>query len=507
MATVSDLNPIQFWPTGTESYNEKAICGVYSECFCQLFVSGDPITIQLSSPNGGQFELRLLDDSVLQDSIDFVEVTDKVYEADTNLSTATITMVNGRVQSATFLFDSVTLNVASSATIGAGDFDAFHGAVSGYAVTDDVVTYVDVNCSDLSGGVLLNYSLWDAAKSSSVNITPIPITRNGTYKLTKAGTSITPAYIEIILDNGTSGTVSSWSVEPIDTSQKQLKIFNASQIEALAGFENRGTDDATWTITTNLTTTTTGLETTNYAVGEWATFSDSAGTIHTIDYNIEEISGNGGDNLTFYIMDINYNVIGTSATIASFGGTRVQGTASITTYADGAFVACIYTGFNAIFHIYTLVGDTGEELYHSDCIKILEDDDCTKLLTYDNTTDFDGMVFETSGSPSGGPFSVRVPAIFYKENNPEEHEDHELSNGVIVTLRQKIQQKRLLELGYMPNYMHRKIQKVLMCDSVLIDGEYWKKRDEYEAENINRYGLKRGQVWLTDYDSVKKNTP
>lgn len=156
----------------------------------------------------------------------------------------------------------------------------------------------------------------------------------------------------------------------------------------------------------------------------------------------------------------------------------------------------------------TISSDSEEiELLHSDCISVKDLHDCTELITYDNTVNFDGLVFETSGSPSGGPFYLRVPAQFWKENNPQTQEDHELSNGEVVTLRQTIQEKKLLELGYMPNYMHKKLQKILMMDSILIDGEYWKKRDEYESENINRYGLKRAKVWLTKYDSVKKNTP
>ncbi len=140
----------------------------------------------------------------------------------------------------------------------------------------------------------------------------------------------------------------------------------------------------------------------------------------------------------------------------------------------------------------------------SDCLDIRSTQDCTILLVYENTSDFDGIDYE-NGSP-GPSFQVRIPAIFFEEDNPQEQEDLELSNGVIVTLRQSIVEKRKLETGFMPNYMHRKLQKVLMHDSVYIDGDYWKKRDSYDPNPVKKYNLKTASVLLTKYDSVEKNT-
>lgn len=144
------------------------------------------------------------------------------------------------------------------------------------------------------------------------------------------------------------------------------------------------------------------------------------------------------------------------------------------------------------------------ELLKSDCIDLRETHDCTVLVEYENTSDFDGINYE-AGSP-GPSFQLRIPAIFFEEENPQEQEDLELSNGVIVTLRQTILEKRKLEIGYMPNYMHRKLQKVLMHDSVYIDGDYWKKRDAYDTSPVKKYNLKTASVLLTKYDSVEKNT-
>ncbi len=142
-------------------------------------------------------------------------------------------------------------------------------------------------------------------------------------------------------------------------------------------------------------------------------------------------------------------------------------------------------------------------LAQSDCIDLRTEHPCTKLITYTNSVDFDGIVYET-GSPVPY-FYLRVPAMFYQEDNPQTEEDMELANGEIVTTIQKLQKKRVFEIDYVPNYMHKKIQKVLMHESVTIDGTQWKKRDAYESEPVKKYNLKTASVLLTKYDSIIRN--
>jgi hypothetical protein len=141
-------------------------------------------------------------------------------------------------------------------------------------------------------------------------------------------------------------------------------------------------------------------------------------------------------------------------------------------------------------------------LAQSDCLDIKTDHDCTVLLEYTNSEDFNNIVYETSPTSE---YKLRIPAQFWKEDNPMEQEDSELSNGVIKTRRQTITQKRYLEIGYLPNYMHLKTQLALMHDSLTIEGSQWKKRDAYESESIKRYPLKMANVWLTLYNSIDDN--
>lgn len=140
----------------------------------------------------------------------------------------------------------------------------------------------------------------------------------------------------------------------------------------------------------------------------------------------------------------------------------------------------------------------------SDCIQVKELIACTLAIDYSNHKDFNNLIFEDlSPSPT---FRIRIPAKFFMEDNPAEQEDTELSNGEIVRLYNKLEERRKLEIGFVPHYIHRKIQMILMCDNVTIDRKNWIRRDTYQKTEGNRtYPLKRGEVWLHDKDFIREN--
>lgn len=391
--TISDANPIQFWATGVESYNEKAICGVYSECYCQIFELDDNIFTQVTGAAGRGLELRMYDESS-----DLLE---------------------------TFLFNEI-----SSGT---------------YSVAFDFRSYI-----------------------SSVDTTV-------QFKIYTQSDSIQD------FDSWTNfGSGTSWS-QPAGAGNPWVCLglnIGATSKYLVADFNSYSGDSYDFTFTWQKTTNTGFGELTAH-IG----LMDSGGNILVQ----QDFAKTGSD--TIYAEDV-----------------------TLLAPADGDRIAMWIDSSNQNSNnpdVQSLTINEGSdriEIFHSDCVDFRDSHECDLTIVYTNGTDFDGIDFE-SGSPSTGPFTLRVHAQFWKETNPQEEEDHELSNGTIVTLRQKIEEKRLLELGYMPNYMHKKLQKILMMDSILIDGDYWKRRDSYESDNINRYGLKKGQVWLTKYDSVKKNTP
>lgn len=179
-----------------------------------------------------------------------------------------------------------------------------------------------------------------------------------------------------------------------------------------------------------------------------------------------------------------------------------------------SFVPNTIIGSDTIKKIQLKVFHAGTELAHSDCVTIGGtvdygthtkdfDLDCQTDISYTNAQNFDGILYEQSPVPV---FSIALRANFWDDENPTERTDLELSNGEVVTLRAKLQQKVLLETEWMPPYMHLKLQKILMHDTVTINGEQYRQRDEYERGKSNKYGLSVGKVLLTKYDSVQRNT-
>jgi len=144
------------------------------------------------------------------------------------------------------------------------------------------------------------------------------------------------------------------------------------------------------------------------------------------------------------------------------------------------------------------------ELAKSDCISIKESHPCTTLVNYSNNSNFDGIVYADQ-SPNLD-FNLRIPAIFFEEQNTKESEDIELSSDEIVRLYDKIEEKRELRVGFMPHYMHRKLLLSLSHDFVIIDDKDWLLRDEYKKNEGNRhYPLRTATVLLTDKNFIKEN--
>lgn len=271
----------------------------------------------------------------------------------------------------------------------------------------------------------------------------------------------------------------------------------------------------------------------------------------TVNYEHEVLSGtiNGGTTLSVALYDADFNVIDSHDINTGTGNTSGNPTFDLDPegeqvvylgfrhYVSSAFSCTSRTLVDAltietnlypekiIYDLSFVPADLSPELCNkkvyfkvigdenrfTDCIDIRTSfpEKCLTEITYSNTKNFDNIEYEdVTPQPV---FTKIVEAQFWKENNPQEQEDSVLSNGQIITRRSEIQEKTLLELGYLPNYEHKKIQKILMHNYVVIpdvsgDEIQWKKRDPYETENIDRFPLKKASVWLTKYDSVEKNT-
>lgn len=291
--------------------------------------------------------------------------------------------------------------------------------------------------------------------------------------------------------------------------QVQLKIVAQDPaLGALSTFTNVGSG-TNWTTGANPSFNITGV----FGQTKFlhAPFIGVEGATYEFNYNIDVVdAGAILQDVTIYLLDSTYAGVGSQG-LGATGGGNFTGTASITPTGQVAYVAIGAllddSGVGSAqgdINSFSYVAQGDVIVKKSDCLDVKESHDCTKLIEYSNESDFDGIVYsDISPRPV---FYLRIPAILFEEDNPQEQEDLVLSNGVIVTLRQEIQEKRLLETGYMPNYMHKKLQKVLMHESITIDGDGWKRRDAYEPNPIKKYALKRASVLLTKYNSVLKNT-
>lgn len=139
-------------------------------------------------------------------------------------------------------------------------------------------------------------------------------------------------------------------------------------------------------------------------------------------------------------------------------------------------------------------------------IKELQNYGQTTLIEYSNTKDFDDKDFTSTGAV----FKIRIPGIFYQASDVMTEENLTLSNGAIVTLRNDITPKRLLEVDFVPDYIHTKICKILMHDIneiTLETGERtsWKKMDDYVKQPLTRYRQCMATCLLTQKQTVLVN--
>ncbi len=138
------------------------------------------------------------------------------------------------------------------------------------------------------------------------------------------------------------------------------------------------------------------------------------------------------------------------------------------------------------------------EMYKSDCIDIADVQKCTTLIEYSNNRNFAGLIYDNV-SPEQ-EFNIRVPAIFFHEQFPEEDEAMELTTGIQKTSG-TLKVQRLFDTDYMPYYMHKKLQLIFKHQFITIDGLSWLKEEKYEIQpGERRWPIKKAKCFLTqDY--------
>lgn len=153
---------------------------------------------------------------------------------------------------------------------------------------------------------------------------------------------------------------------------------------------------------------------------------------------------------------------------------------------------------------FKVLNGSAEIVYKSDCVDIQTVHECTELITYSNSKILAGIDYTLSSPPP--EYNIRIPAIFFQERFPDEQEGIDLSDSRIVRLRNQVKAQKYLDIGFMPFYMHKKLQIIFTHDTIEIGGESWVKSENYEIVDGNkRYPLRKATIWLTNKNYILRN--
>lgn len=232
---------------------------------------------------------------------------------------------------------------------------------------------------------------------------------------------------------------------------------------------------------------------------------------YSIDWIFEVTSKTGTSSLSFRVhaLDAGDNIISTTTVQGLISSTGVYtGTSNIDfTGASKIGISAIATGttFTWAFRSdYIKVFDDTSTVAFSDCLSVRNEQKETILIEYSNHRDFaDLSNLNVSPDPT---YYLRIPATFFKQRFPQESEVIELSNSRSVQLNAQVKAQKLLSIGPMPPYMHRKVILALSHQFVTIDGKDWVKQETYELVDSSRNSpLNQARIWLTEKDYIKRN--
>jgi len=558
--TISDSNPVQFWPIAESTYNETAVCSIEPVFWCQPFEGDDEIRLQFLGDEYFTYNLIAYDDQDVElQKMPFGEIGDDLFELD-----FLIDGLSGKINPPTSWGDEdffgllhFTKDSTSFSKTASGSFQSL-GATralpklieQGVTVTIPLTIVVTGSFNPGIFYVTVRFFNGNPAPSgvpcdnafSHSGLTP------GTYNdtIVFTMTNAPATYIEIQCGIPTTPSSGAISITIGDIPLCNVTDEISLKIEETETFDNYSFDAGTllpwhqvadggigfWAIDTGtnrarLPQTFAGVPgTSSLTIALRHHFAQVQATAKKFSFQviagIRSASVGSWNNSELYaVYYINGIEIGNQL-INTFADNSDSGILSFTTSVSnfdeiGFRIKYKYTSSFGFSGAWTVdissffpsdVAGTGLQLnsgitYKSDCISI-KPQVCTELITYSNSNPFDDIAYPEI-SPSS-VFKLRVPAVFFEEEFPDEYESIDLSNSEIVQLSSEVKHKKLFDVGWMPFYMIQKLQLVLAHDNVIIQGKNWIKGDGMtKIQGNKRYPLRRTQFLLTDRDFIKRN--
>jgi len=526
--TLSDANPVQFWPIDCETWNESRPKGVHHYCFCQPFECDDHIQVQFSD-DPGSFMLRVFDESEAQIAeLPFASISDEDSEgADIvfDLSSFTnedIPLIPGAIAWTLGSTPSVTLPTPA---LSSKRLKKTVGSLLP-AGTYKVRYNVSMSPSIASANAILEPLVF--LDGSDIGIESAPILNGSHDVMVTFPDDVNSITFTFVSGDSGSGTVNVNSLkfipigfrkiystgfipedEGICDQKIRLSIYRTEgrsiELSPLSAWINKNTGGTAWTTGATPSINIPGLDITDELSTSAVAAGSGAGN-YSFEYDISATVISVG----MYMFVKCYKVGSTIGSHTEFiTSTSQSGTILIncSDEPDEVTIKFFHDGPGAtVVTVNDFEPSAAVEVYKSDCLDIKVSHNESLLINYSNHNNFAGIEYpDITPDPS---FNIRIPAIFFIDRYPQEGEDFTLSNNTVLALNSQVKLQRQLSTDRMPKYMHKKMVLVLQHQFLYIDGEYWiKGQEEYsKSEKKNkRDSFDMYTCWLTNKNFVVRN--
>jgi hypothetical protein len=547
--TVSDANPVQFWPINCETWNESRPKGVHHYCFCQPWECNDEIKIEFNS------DIELSTEQIVSHfNTDFNgwfntangvtpgtggSTADWAWSSDLGGSLKVTTLnvfgtkglrlsgISVPQQNFTIRVKFAISNPRNSSNL---KMQLIIRDASNNQLLNQAFGLTSTGLEQTQDFIITDPAIWTVANhfwivtnstgyvaGDDLHITEISYLYDTPtpYRLGAYNEEDDEIFsIPFSEDNGVHSVSFTPNNEGVCDDKIQLKIVSISQGPSplLSEWNNESLPGLTSWVTGDNPSFEIYPSAGDVSDALSAIMQNATATDYTYDYDISA-SGSGPDVNTLYLqvtlLKLGVQIGSTSHYLGT--GTSLAGSINVTSSEppDQIWLQWTFSNIGASYDV-TLnsFAQTGpsQAIYKSDCLDIRTSHNESLLIDYTNQRNFAGIKY---GDESPDPaFSIRIPAIFFETRFPQEGEETDLSSGDVIPLNSEVKEQRQISTDRMPNYMHRKIALVLQHQSLYIDGEYWVKGEEvYEKKEPanKRDSFRMYTCWLTRQDFVVRN--